>query len=262
MRDFNRSGGSNSGSRFSGRDSRKRTFGGGNRDFGRPQLQMHQAICDDCGKSCEVPFIPSGNKEIFCSECFNKRGGKEGLGRRSEERNYNRSDNRDDNRNSRYESGEREMFSATCDECGKACKVPFRPSGDKPVYCSDCFGERGERAGLHDRPDYNRNKKQSFGGDAASENTSNRKELAELRDQVTSMNVKLEKIMAALSIKSVKIKVTKEQFADSQAETVKTPELKVAAKAPAKKKVVAKKAVDKKTTVKKTVKKTAKKATK
>jgi CxxC-x17-CxxC domain-containing protein len=34
------------------------------------------------------------------------------------------------------------MFQATCDKCGKECEVPFRPSGGKPVYCSDCFGNK------------------------------------------------------------------------------------------------------------------------
>ena len=39
--------------------------------------------------------------------------------------------------------GTREMFSATCSSCGKEALVPFQPSGDKPVYCSDCFQQRG-----------------------------------------------------------------------------------------------------------------------
>jgi CxxC-x17-CxxC domain-containing protein len=39
--------------------------------------------------------------------------------------------------------GAREMFSATCSSCGKEAQVPFQPSGDKPVYCSDCFQQRG-----------------------------------------------------------------------------------------------------------------------
>ena len=43
-----------------------------------------------------------------------------------------------------YSSGPREMFSATCSSCGKEAQVPFRPSGAKPVYCSDCFtSQRG-----------------------------------------------------------------------------------------------------------------------
>lgn len=41
-----------------------------------------------------------------------------------------------------YSSGPREMFSATCSSCGREAQVPFRPSGTKPVYCSDCFTSR------------------------------------------------------------------------------------------------------------------------
>ena len=36
-------------------------------------------------------------------------------------------------------SGPRQMYPATCAECGKSTEVPFQPRGDKPVYCSDCF---------------------------------------------------------------------------------------------------------------------------
>jgi CxxC-x17-CxxC domain-containing protein len=32
---------------------------------------------------------------------------------------------------------------AVCAKCGKDCKVPFKPTGDKPVYCSECFGATG-----------------------------------------------------------------------------------------------------------------------
>lgn len=38
--------------------------------------------------------------------------------------------------------GPREMFPAVCGECGKATQVPFKPRGDRPVYCSDCFAKR------------------------------------------------------------------------------------------------------------------------
>ena len=36
----------------------------------------------------------------------------------------------------------RQMFPATCAECGKETEVPFEPRGDRPVYCSDCFSKR------------------------------------------------------------------------------------------------------------------------
>jgi CxxC-x17-CxxC domain-containing protein len=34
------------------------------------------------------------------------------------------------------------MHSATCANCGREALVPFRPTGSKPVYCSDCFSGR------------------------------------------------------------------------------------------------------------------------
>ena len=42
----------------------------------------------------------------------------------------------------------REMFEAVCANCGKTASVPFRPSGSKPVYCSDCFEAPLSRSGL------------------------------------------------------------------------------------------------------------------
>jgi CxxC-x17-CxxC domain-containing protein len=41
-----------------------------------------------------------------------------------------------------YSRGPREMFDAVCSECGGIARVPFQPSGDKPVYCSNCFDQR------------------------------------------------------------------------------------------------------------------------
>lgn len=38
--------------------------------------------------------------------------------------------------------GQREMYTATCDGCGGEARVPFQPSGSKPVYCSACFSTR------------------------------------------------------------------------------------------------------------------------
>ena len=36
----------------------------------------------------------------------------------------------------------REMFSTTCSSCGREARVPFQPTGSKPVYCSDCFSSQ------------------------------------------------------------------------------------------------------------------------
>jgi CxxC-x17-CxxC domain-containing protein len=37
--------------------------------------------------------------------------------------------------------GARQMYPAVCAQCGKDTEVPFKPSGDRPVYCSDCYKE-------------------------------------------------------------------------------------------------------------------------
>ncbi len=34
---------------------------------------------------------------------------------------------------------EREMFDAKCADCGNDCKLPFKPTEDRPVYCRECF---------------------------------------------------------------------------------------------------------------------------
>ena len=47
-----------------------RRGGGGFRE--RPM--MHKAVCDNCGKDCEVPFRPTSGKPIFCSSCFENKG--------------------------------------------------------------------------------------------------------------------------------------------------------------------------------------------
>jgi len=40
---------------------------------------------------------------------------------------------------------QREMHDATCASCGVQTQVPFRPSGDRPVYCRDCYSQNNSR---------------------------------------------------------------------------------------------------------------------
>jgi CxxC-x17-CxxC domain-containing protein len=40
---------------------------------------------------------------------------------------------------------EKRMFPATCADCGSRCEVPFRPTGDKPVLCNNCFRGSDDR---------------------------------------------------------------------------------------------------------------------
>jgi CxxC-x17-CxxC domain-containing protein len=99
------------------------------------KTEMFDAVCSDCGKDCKVPFKPTSGKPIYCSDCFEKYDKKDSGDRKP----------RRDSRGSRSRgSNDREMFSAVCDKCGKDCKVPFKPSSDKPIYCSDCFEQVNE----------------------------------------------------------------------------------------------------------------------
>lgn len=41
--------------------------------------------------------------------------------------------------------GPREMHKAVCTSCQKECEVPFKPSGDRPVLCKECFAKSKNR---------------------------------------------------------------------------------------------------------------------
>ncbi len=74
------------------------------RDSGRPAL--HDAVCDECGKDCQVPFRPSGGKPVFCSECFEKKGGGRGDNRSGQRGSYKpRFNDRDSGRSSQRGAG-------------------------------------------------------------------------------------------------------------------------------------------------------------
>jgi len=78
---------------------------------------------------------------------------------------------RDRERSSRDRS---EMTEVVCDKCKTKCEVPFKPTSDKPVYCSNCF-KKGD------------SKSDSRGGKGDSK-------------QLEQINKKLDKIMKALKI--------------------------------------------------------------
>jgi CxxC-x17-CxxC domain-containing protein len=35
--------------------------------FGR---ELHKVQCSDCGKETEVPFVPDGERPVYCRDCF------------------------------------------------------------------------------------------------------------------------------------------------------------------------------------------------
>lgn len=42
-----------------------------------------------------------------------------------------------------FGGGPKQMYPATCSQCGQSCEVPFRPTGDRPVFCNNCFKKQG-----------------------------------------------------------------------------------------------------------------------
>ena len=78
-----RSGGNSRGRRDSSRES-------GRPGRGRRELNMTKVTCDSCGNECEVPFKPTSNKPVYCSDCFEKRS-KGSSGRSSGKRSDNHS---------------------------------------------------------------------------------------------------------------------------------------------------------------------------
>ena len=40
--------------------------------YSKGPREKTRVICDSCGKECEVPFQPRGDRPIYCDECFAK----------------------------------------------------------------------------------------------------------------------------------------------------------------------------------------------
>ncbi|MFQ6028450.1 MAG: zinc-ribbon domain containing protein [Dehalococcoidia bacterium] len=85
-------------------------------------------VCVDCGNE----FIFTAGEQEF----FNSRGFVNDPKRCQTCRSTRRSEQRGG-----FNSGPREMHPIVCAECGNEAMVPFRPRGDRPVYCSDCFSK-------------------------------------------------------------------------------------------------------------------------
>ena len=47
-------------------------YGGAASFSGRTPRQMHPATCASCMEMTEVPFIPRGDRPVYCSVCFSK----------------------------------------------------------------------------------------------------------------------------------------------------------------------------------------------
>lgn len=93
-------------------------------------FQDKYLVCKDCGKE----FLFSASEQEFyaekgfenepgrCPECRRLRKQQRSGGSRSRE--------------------DRPMYKAVCASCGQETTVPFEPTGDRPVYCRECFQAR------------------------------------------------------------------------------------------------------------------------
>ena len=172
----------------------------GNRDKERPQ--MHEAVCSDCGKKCEVPFKPTGDKPVYCSQCFSSRR-ESSSSNRPERRSYERP---------RFQ--DKKMFDAVCDKCGKRFELPFRPTGSKPVYCNECFGK---------------------GGDSPN------KDVEQYKEQFDMLNIKLDRIIRVLTPVAPAKEQSKDVVVEKKKEVAKKKEKAKKSKKPVDKKKKAKK---------------------
>lgn len=90
----------------------------------------------------------------------------------------------------------KEMHDAVCSNCGKDCKVPFKPKNSKPIYCSECFEDVERKRDEGDFSDI----KSSRGGrfSTRGKQKSDGELLLQLKEQMCGMSAKMDKILRIL----------------------------------------------------------------
>ena len=87
-------------------------------------------VCQDCGQE----FVYTVGEQEFYQE----------KGFANEPKRCK--DCRQNRRSGNGSKGPREMFTATCAECGIETEVPFKPVEGRPVYCLECFKKQKQAA--------------------------------------------------------------------------------------------------------------------
>jgi CxxC-x17-CxxC domain-containing protein len=95
-------------------------------------------------------------------------------------------------------SGETQLFDAICSKCGNKCQVPFRPTGQKPVYCNACYSEQlgGSRERDFSRRDNHSRSFEPRMENRVTENNSN------VDRQIVTINSKIDSILEILKTMS------------------------------------------------------------
>ncbi|HZJ41432.1 MAG TPA: CxxC-x17-CxxC domain-containing protein [Patescibacteria group bacterium] len=151
--------------------------------------------------------------------------------------------------------GPRTMHSATCAECNKPCEVPFKPSGNKPVLCSNCFAEQSETRS--DRGGRDMGSSRSFSDRPNRQSSDSHNSGGSQKLEVIA--AKLDKIIELLSANSGLKKVSVETSPKVTEIEKKPAELTIKKPTPVSKVKSKKKSVAKKIATKKSVKKTTSK---
>lgn len=83
--------------------------------------------CKDCG----AQFVFSAREQQFFAE--------KGFANQPQRCRECRQSRRSHSGGQHAPAGARPAFETVCAQCGVTTTVPFRPRGDRPVYCRTCF---------------------------------------------------------------------------------------------------------------------------
>ena len=92
----------------------------------------------------------------------------------------------------RGDRGPVEMHSAVCENCGRECEVPFRPTSGKPVYCSNCFENQRSNLDSGNSGNSGRFERRNF------ERPRNEQSTSPSQDKFAELNAKLDSILKLL----------------------------------------------------------------
>ncbi len=148
------------------------------------------------------------------------------------------------NRPGNREFRQTQMFDTTCAECHKPCQVPFRPNGEKPVYCNYCFGKnKAGGAGEYPRKDTQSGGfvKKDFSSAPAARTSFDGGQMNDIKKQLEGLNSKLDKLVALMTKDAPSAVAPAAAKAEAKPAAKEASLKKVVAKVVSKKKAAAKK---------------------
>ncbi len=109
------------------------------------------------------------------------------------------------------ERGPVQMFQAVCAECQKKCEVPFKPSGDKPVYCNNCFSSKKDSQPRRDFQKRDRRSDFAPRRDFVPDQKMDNSGIDNLKKQIDMLNMKLDSVIEILGRNTQKADVGAEK---------------------------------------------------